>query len=427
MRKSKVGSLVSLGALAFAMSSACTPGNTAGTGGGVEGGGSAQGGTDAMSTGGNGNGGEPSTSQFMSGAGGGSQTGCDAEPDEDKDGDGFTITAGDCNDCDANSNPGALEVIPEDTTGEGGAGGAGEYVPADEDCDGTPDNLAPPSCDTGIALDSSLPLDAARAIELCKQAATDTDWGIVSAQYVRANGTPTSSNLQNGIMPSFGPNVTPRGGDSLFVISSGRGRIPGQPSACGSATCNGSGAGTPPSAAYPQNAPNCPIGTQINDDVALEATIRAPTNATGYQFDFKFYSFEYPDYICNLFNDQFFALVNPAPMGAMDGNVSFDSNGAPVSVNVAFFTVCAGCADGELEMQGTGFDSWRGSFDDGEAGGTAWLRTQAPVTGGETFSIRFGIFDTQDSALDSTAVVDNFKWIANGGTVNIGTTPTPPE
>ncbi|NUP09478.1 MAG: hypothetical protein HOW73_25775 [Polyangiaceae bacterium] len=420
-------SVPSIALALFALSSACEPGNSTDGAGASDnpGGNSSQGG--AGGGGAPGSGGNPSSggsnSQFMVGPGGNTPGGCMSTGDEDADMDGFTVNQGDCNDCDKNTNPGAIEVVGEDD----GTGGGGGYVPVDEDCDGTPDN-PPEPCDTGLALDSSNAEDAARAMELCKHANTDQEWGVVAAQFVRANGGAMSSTQQNGILPNFGPNVPPRGGQSMFSISSGRARIPGQPGACGSATCVGSGGGTPPSAAYPQNAPGCDISDVINDDVALELTLRAPTNATGYSFDFKFYSFEYPDYVCTTFNDQFIALVNPAPMGAMDGNVSFDSQGAPVSVNVAYFTICddGSCPGGSAEMQGTGFDTWRGSFDDGNAGGTEWLRTQAPVEGGSTFSIRFGIWDTGDTALDSTAVIDNFQWLATGGTVDLVTEPPPP-
>ena len=74
---------------------------------------------------------------------------------------------------------------------------------------------------------------------------------------------------------------------------------------------------------------------------------------------------------------------------------------------------------GTGEMQGTGFDQWN------DAGGTGWLKTQAPITGGQEFTIRFAIWDTGDSAWDSTAVVDNFEWVANGGTVVVGTEEIP--
>ena len=85
---------------------------------------------------------------------------------------------------------------------------------------------------------------------------------------------------------------------------------------------------------------------------------KAPTNATGYSFEFNFYSFEYPEFVCASFNDQFIALVQPPPMGSVNGNICFDSQSNPVSVNIAFFDVCLGCPLGETELIGTGFDTW---------------------------------------------------------------------
>ena len=58
--------------------------------------------------------------------------------------------------------------------------------------------------------------------------------------------------------------------------------------------------------------------TEQNDDIGLDLTIRAPTNATGYKFNFKFHSFEFGEYVCTSFNDQFIALVNPPPMGSQN-------------------------------------------------------------------------------------------------------------
>ena len=415
---------------------ACEPGSNS-TGTPNTGGSPSQGGAGAGSTqGGNENNGG-STTNFM-GSGGSGPGSCTSGPNDDLDGDGFTVAAGDCNDCDPNTNPGALEVAGDD-----GTGGGGGYVAVDEDCDGTVDNVAVASCDDSLALDSADPLDGARAIELCKQAANDQDWGVVSAQWVRADGSPATATQQVGILTTFGTNNLPRAGARLLGLSSGRARTPGQPGACGSASCAGTGLGTPPPG-YPQNAPGCQISDAIYDDIGLELAVRAPTNATGYKFDFKFYSFEYAEWVCTTFNDQFMALVNPAPAGALDGNISFGSNGAPVSVNIAFFDVCEGCQNwaqncgsgcppppamccpaGTAELAGTGFDTWSGTFDDGNAGGTSWLQTQAPVEGGSTFTIRYGIWDTGDGNLDATSVIDNFEWIANGGTVTVGTTPVP--
>ncbi len=404
-----------LGLATLAALGACQAGSNSGLGLGGSGGSSSTGSASGGATNG-GNGGSasgPSTGAFMTGSGGSGPSPCNASPDEDKDKDGYTINQGDCNDCDPNVNPGAIEVIvttPDPMT-------MMVPPPVDEDCDGKIDNVPMP-CDTGLALDSNDPMDGAKAIELCKAASGPKDWGVVSAKYVRADGSPAAPSTQYGILPNFGPNVPARKGSSLLGLSSGHARLPSEPGACGSFSCYGYGAGTPPPG-FPQNSGACPISTNINDDVGLEVQLRAPTNANGYKFDFKFYSYEYPEWVCTSYNDQFMALVTPAPMGALNGNISFDSMHNPVSVNVAFFDVCAGCAAGTAELTGTGFDMYN------DAGGTQWLQTLAPIKGGDVFTIRLAIWDTGDQAWDSTAVIDNFQWIASGGTVTVGTTPVP--
>lgn len=343
---------------------------------------------------------------------GGSTSGgtvCDALPDEDKDMDGYSINQGDCNDCDANVSPGAIEVPtdPMDPKAE----------PADENCDGNIDEALMP-CDQMIQLGDIDPKNAAKAIGLCNDVQNGAEFGVKSALYVRANGTPANPGISAGVLPNFGPNVAAREGSAMLVMSSGHARLPSQNGACGSFSCQTSGMGTPPPG-FPQNVPSCPTETDINDDIALEVQLKAPTNATGYSFEFDFYSFEYPEFVCTSFNDQFIALVQPPPMGSVNGNISFDSMNNPVSVNIAFFDVCLGCPLGETELQGTGFDVWD------DAGATSWLTTKAPIKGGEEFSIRFAIWDTGDQSWDSTVLVDNFQWLANAGTVVVGTVPTP--
>jgi len=388
---------------------------TAGAGSSSDGlgsGGAASGSGGADASGGNGTTNDTTTSgQFMDNASSGSSGTCASGPNDDADMDGFTGAQGDCNDCDPNVNPGAIEVLTAD--GTGGGGGA---VPADEDCDGQIDNVPMP-CDSGIAIDTSAPMDAARAIELCHQATSPTDWGVVSANWVRANGTVlNTASLQMGVLPKFGNNVVPRGGATMLGLSSGHARDASQPGACGTYSCSGYGAGTAPPN-FPQDVPSCPGETDINDDVGLEVELRAPTNATGFSFDFRFYSFEYPEWVCDYYNDQFIALVNPAPVGSINGNVSFDSQNNPVSVNVGYFDVCSGCTQGTGDLSGTGFDTWD------DAGATVWLRSTSPIAGGDVVKIRYAIWDTGDQSWDSTALVDNFQWIANGGTVVVGTQP----
>ncbi|MDI3286965.1 choice-of-anchor L domain-containing protein [Polyangium sp. 15x6] len=340
---------------------------------------------------------------------GGSGAQCSTDPSVDDDGDGFSEAAGDCNDCDANVSPGSIEVAtnPDDPMAK----------PADEDCDMVVDNVAPASCDDNIAIEDSNPQNGARALDLCQFITPDEKkWGVLNAQYVRANGSAATYSRHIGIQSNFGTNVNVQKGTRLLTLSSGYARLPSQVGACGGISCSQIGSGIAPSG-FPQDVPGCSGDTDINDDVGLQVTIRSPKNATGYKFKFKFYSFEYPEWVCSSFNDQFIALASPAPQGSINGNISFDQNTNPVSVNIAFFDVCDGCALGSGEMAGTGFNQW------GDAGGTSWLQTQAPIKGGDEVTLRWAIWDTGDTSWDSTVLVDGFEWVANGGTVVVGTDP----
>jgi hypothetical protein len=378
---------------------------------------------------------------------GGGTTVCNVtNPDDDMDKDGWTPNQGDCNDCDPNVNPGAIDVLhPND-------GGAPTW--GDEDCSGVPGDNAMP-CDQGLALDDVVAADAAKAIELCATATTsDRKYGVLSAAYVRADGTAFATpGLQVGIESMWGTNVAAQGGQNMLAMSSGYSRTVGQPGACNGISCQSNATATAPTG-FPQDDPACPPTKAIADDVALELQIRVPTNATGYAFNFKFYSFEFPDWVCDTsgYNDQFVALVLPPPTGAYVptgstfGNVSFDSNNHPVSVNMGFFDVCdptspsrfashciSGggtcpalpspyCPLGVGDLAGTGFDVWHSTV--GPAGATRWLKTQAPAQPGSIITVRFAIWDAGNIEFDSTVLVDNFQWIANGGTVAVGTAPT---
>ena len=326
----------------------------------------------------------------------------------------------------------------------------------DEDCSGTAGDSAQP-CDTGLALDDADPYAAAKAIDLCARAtAGDRRYGVLSAAWVRADGAALPApGLQVGLQTAFGASVHPQGGATLLALSTGHARTVGQPGACNGISCQSNASGAAPTG-FPMDDPDCPPTSAIADDVALELQLRVPTNASGYSFSFKFHSFEYPDYVCDPsgYNDQFVALVSPPPTGAYVpagsslGNVSFDSNQHPVSVNLGFFDVCDGsapqrfashctssatvkcpslpspyCPLGTGELGGTGFDKWHGTT--GPAGATRWLATQAPAAAGSTITVRFAIWDGGNAKFDSTVLIDDFRWVATGGSVSIGTEPVP--
>ncbi|MFO0593558.1 MAG: hypothetical protein U0441_38815, partial [Polyangiaceae bacterium] len=107
-------SLVFFGFLGLAMAAGCSPKGS----GNITYGGGGAGGDTQTSIGGSGTAGA-NTGGDLFGNGGTTDTGtgtgadCVSAADEDKDKDGYSVAQGDCNDCDPNVNPGAIEVPTE--------------------------------------------------------------------------------------------------------------------------------------------------------------------------------------------------------------------------------------------------------------------------------------------------------------------------
>ncbi len=351
-------------------------------------------------------------------------TSCHGGLNDDLDRDGFTPSDGDCNDCSPQVNPAAFDD-PSNAI--------------DEDCDGIPAS-AIEVCDTGLALDSSDPNDAARAIGLC-QFITEAErgWGVLSARWTRADGTGTPiSAMQHGIMPAFGA-VAARAGSSLLAISSGAARAPDQPGYTTDCDLYGrSPSGGAPAGLNPDS-PACPgvRSGEVFDPIALEVQIRVPSNARGFRFESNFFTYEYPDYICSTFNDFFVVVMDPRPSGSPDGNIVFDLDGNKVSVNNSLLRACAPgdfggrtftCPLGVGPLAQTSYDNTAecgasSPFpfplpfpfpmdEDAPIGAsTGWLRTEVPVSGSEIITLRFAIWDAGDPQLDSLSLIDSFEWL----------------
>ena len=432
--RQRLGYLLVLAPLVLGTVYACsaTRGSTFGEGDG-QGAGNTTGATDIVTTGT-----MTDTETFNPGEGGGTPVDtCDASPDEDKDKDGISINQGDCNDCDPNVNPNAIEVIVDPNNGGGGAGGTQE--PADEDCDGDIDE-DPEVCDSMIAINTMDPLDVARAVGLCKMAANPSDSGVQSAQWVAIDGSPAPADQNfhfgHGVLTGFGPNVTVQEGSAMFAVSSGTARQPNDPDYQDVGGFDKGYSMNHPQG-FPKESPACPNVTtgQPHDGTAVEITIKVPSNAYGFSFNFDFYTYEWPGYVCSTYNDFFVAILDPIPMGQMDGNISFDQLNNPVSVNNAFLEVCgctggppcsAGgksftCALGNTELVGNGFGLDTGYTDHGA---TSWLMTAAPADPNSIIKIRWATYDSGDGVLDSTTLIDNWKWVAKPGT-KVGTEPVP--
>jgi hypothetical protein len=359
---------------------------------------------------------------------------CQFMDSTDHDGDGFSFTDGDCNDCDPNTNPGAFDV-PKDGI--------------DEDCDGVVDD-EPTGCDTTVTLDSTDAEQAAKAIDLCRTTTESAQgkqrtWGVISATFVAPDGTDSCGGscvgnpnfqLGHGNLTAFGVN-NPKGGKHMLGISSGTARQPTDP---GYQDVSGFDkmytTGSPPP--YPKNTPACPgvITGQPHDGAALQVVIRVPTNAQSFTFNTNFFTFEFPDFICSTYNDSFVVMMTPKVASLPDNNIAFDQMGNPISVNNSLLQVCdpqnAGgknfaCPSGSSTLMGTGFGVDT-AIDMQNHAATGWLQTTAPVTAalkGKDVTLLFAVWDSGDGVLDSTALIDNFQWSTQPGTAAPVTMPDP--
>jgi hypothetical protein len=142
----------------------------------------------------------------------------------------------------------------------------------------------------------------------------------------------------------------------------------------------------------------------VFDLCGFEVTLKAPPGAKGFAFDFLFFSSEYPEWVGSQFNDSFNVMMSSQVFD--NQNIAFDSNLNPISINVAFFTICNGdgCSEPASTLQGTGFD-------DGVGGATGWLTTTVPVIPNETFTIRFVVYDEGDHIFNSETLINNFRWL----------------
>ncbi len=409
--------------------------------------------TSASTTGSSGGGGQGGMAS--GGGGSGPATSTSTGNPLDVDGDGWTVADGDCCDepgtpaCDepAKVNPGAYEFL-----GNG----------VDDDCDpSTSDTVAPADCSPSPLVLPTTSLKLTQAMDLCQFTSespplAQKKWGVVASDLTLADSTSAPPNLQVGVLADYGPNVLPQKGTAMAALSSGSARAEGdtgyihpqngpQPGDFGNfngmtqvsappayLAANG---GTVPN---PAACPACldPECADAFDSARFRLRIRVPTNAQSFSYALKFYTAEYPEFVCQTYNDFFVALLTsswvPDPMAnppqdplPADKNIAIDALGNAVSVNNAFLEVCfpamgappGSCPGGTLDLVGNGMGGWNGALTDGA--GTAWLTNEAPVVPGETIELEFVIWDAGDHNVDSLVLLDKFRWDLDPASVGL--------
>jgi hypothetical protein len=355
------------------------------------------------------------------GGGAGGSEACVSPPDEDNDQDGWTGEEGDCDDCEAAVNPGAVELqtLPGDEA-------------FDDNCDGEIDEV--PNCEPDSNNVAVTPLIAAHTIELCDDAADDLDWGLLETRFVRADGIDyvPGDAAQIALDDKFGAVLSPRVGKRLLVLSTGVARDASQQNACATESCGNPNSQKPPPPGFPVGLPGCAPSMHAFDDVALEVVIRPPPNAGGFAFHTAYLTHEYPEAVCSPYRDQFLALLTPTPPNWPTANMVFDAAGIPPSVSFTPFPHCdpetvgawsLNCFDGCPEppspycpqgpalLADTGFNVTGGNGTPTGGASTGWLETRVPLTSDDPIEIRFLLFDTDDHLRDSTVLIDGFTWL----------------
>jgi len=174
------------------------------------------------------------------------------------------------------------------------------------------------------------------------------------------------------------------------------------------------------SATQPNNEEN--LSTQLgglnnnegNDLVRLHLQLHVPAAVNCANFDFSFYSEEFPEFVGSEFNDAFTAQLNNPTIGVSNtvtgsavfapGNFALDGLGNVISVNTVF---------GVSAPTGTTYD-----------GVTPFLQARAVVTPSTTIDLYLSIQDVGDSIYDSAVFLDNFHWSqdakCSSGTLSVG-------
>ncbi|MCA9714663.1 MAG: choice-of-anchor L domain-containing protein, partial [Myxococcales bacterium] len=154
--------------------------------------------------------------------------------------------------------------------------------------------------------------------------------------------------------------------------------------------------------------PNWDLGEgDPNDKIWMRFDVTVPPGVYGFEFDFVFFSSEWPVFVDEPFNDMFIAWSTSE---VYTGNITF-IDGKPLTVTSLDNAIQTVGYHGnppntyEPLLAGTGFET-RGS--------TGWFSAQAAVTPGEDITVAFALMDMGDSNLATVVALDKWRWSCEG-------------
>jgi hypothetical protein len=195
-------------------------------------------------------------------------------------------------------------------------------------------------------------------------------------------------------VPPFGtPNAVadslsffPTNGSGFAILSTGDARLADTPNTSGSSGANDGGP-TPAGR-----------GNTAFDVTTLALNLDVPAGRNCVQFDFAFYSEEFPEWVGTAYNDAFITELDSSTWTTSNSSISapdnfaFDAKGNPVTINS---TGLGGM--NELNASNTTYD-----------GATVLLQAAHQITPG-SHTLYFSIFDQGDHIYDSAVLLDNLR------------------
>jgi uncharacterized repeat protein (TIGR01451 family) len=241
---------------------------------------------------------------------------------------------------------------------------------------------------------SSEPVNAASAAQLAAAILVNQSTLISSSYW----DTDMGGDRQAVVLSSRG-NLVPTEGSSFIMLSTGRADlIP--------ATTDGLNPGS--------ERGNWFQGGQYGnprDEANLQLQLRVPAYMHFLYYDVQFFTVEYPDYVGTQYNDKFTITVNSPSKGI--SSYVIDVNGGDFVLNAR---------DAPLLGSGYNLFATSGNPDNvdwltttpnptgADAGATALVGREHPVSPGEIITITFDLIDVGDNQFESSAFLDNLRF-----------------